>query len=148
LTGPAAPTGPGVAAAPGRTLPLLTPETAFFWTSGQDGKLRIQRCGTCRHWQHPPFPRCAACGSEDVAPAEVSGRGRVATYTINYEPWYPGLAVPFVFAAIELEEQAQLYVFSNVLAPVAEARTGMPVSVTFERDGDVWLPLFCPEPAA
>jgi uncharacterized OB-fold protein len=131
-----------VPAGSGRTLPQLTPDTAFFWTSGQDGKLRIQRCQACQHWQHPPSPRCVACGSEDVAPAEVSGRGRVATYTINHEPWYPGLAVPFVFAAIELEEQPQLYVFSNVLTPVAEVQIGMPVSVTFEHDEDVWLPLF------
>jgi uncharacterized OB-fold protein len=128
-------------------LPLLEPETAFFWTSGSDGVLRIQRCGDCGRYQHPPFPRCAACGSEAVAPQEVSGNGRIATYTINQEPWYPGLEVPFVFAAIELTEQAELYVFSNVLAPVDSVRIGMPVSVTFEQREDVWLPLFVPESA-
>lgn len=131
----------------GRKLPELTPETEFFWTSGQDGRLRIQRCGDCGRWQHPPFPRCSACGSENVAPQPVSGRGRVATYTINFEPWYPGLEVPFVFAAIELEEQPQLYVFSNIDTPVAEARTGTPVSVYFEHCEDVWLPLFRPDAA-
>ncbi len=128
-----------------RKLPKLTPETAFFWTSGADGRLRIQRCGDCGRWQHPPFPRCAACGAENVAPGPVSGRGRIATYTINFEPWYPGLAVPFVFAAVELEEQAGLYVFSNVDMPVAEARIGVPVAVYFERSEDIWLPLFRPE---
>jgi uncharacterized OB-fold protein len=131
-----------------RKLPKLTPETQFFWTSGADGKLRIQRCNDCRHYQHPPFPRCAVCGSENVTPAAVSGRGRVATYTINYEPWYPGLEVPFVFAVIELDEQPQLYVFSSVDVPVTEARIGIPVSVYFEHHEDVWLPLFRPEPAA
>lgn len=130
---------------PGRKLPELTPETGFFWTSGQDGKLRIQRCGTCGRYQHPPFPRCTQCGSEDVAPAEVSGRGRVATYTINHEPWYPGLPVPFVYAAIELAEQAQLYLFSNVEVPPEDARIGLPVTVYFEQDDDVWLPQFRPE---
>lgn len=136
------------AAGSGRKLPKLTPETEFFWTSGADGKLRIQRCGACRHWQHPPYPRCALCGSEEVSPEAVSGRGKVATYTVNYEPWYPGLPVPFVFAAIELEEQPQLYVFSSVDMPVAEARIGLPVSVYFEHDEDVWLPLFRPESGA
>ncbi|MFT4027234.1 MAG: zinc ribbon domain-containing protein [Novosphingobium sp.] len=128
-----------------KKLPKLTPETEFFWTSGADGKLRIQRCGDCGRYQHPPFPRCSACGSEAVAPAVVSGRGRVATYTINFEPWYPGLAVPFVFAAVELEEQDRLYVFSNVAVDIREARIGTPVSVYFERSEDVWLPLFRPE---
>ena len=131
-----------------RKLPKLTPETEFFWTSGADGKLRIQRCHDCGRYQHPPFPRCAVCGSEDVAPAVVSGRGRIATYTVNYEPWYPGIEVPFVFAAIELEEQAELYVFSSIDIPVAEARMNLPVSVFFEHREDVWLPLFRPEPAA
>lgn len=133
--------------ASGRKLPELTPETGFFWTSGQDGVLRIQRCGTCGRYQHPPFPRCTACGSEDVAPAKVSGRGRVATYTVNHEPWYPGLKVPFVYAAIELEEQAQLYIFSNIDVPSAQAEIGLPVSVYFQQDEDVWLPLFRPERA-
>lgn len=130
---------------PSRKLPELTPETSFFWTSGEDGVLRIQRCGDCRRYQHPPFPRCTACGSEAVAPAAVSGRGRVATYTVNHEAWYPGLPVPFVYAAVELAEQAQLYVLSNIDVPPAEARIGLPVSVYFEQDDDVWLPLFRPE---
>lgn len=109
--------------------------------------LRIQRCGDCLRWQHPPFPRCAVCGSEAVAPQPVSGKGRVATYTINHEPWYQGLEVPFVFAAIELAEQPQLYVFSNVLAPVDAVRMGLPVSVEFEQREDVWLPMFVPDHA-
>jgi uncharacterized OB-fold protein len=127
-----------------RRLPKLTPETAFFWTSGADGHLRIQRCGDCGHYQHPPFARCPVCGSEDVAPAIVSGRGRIATYTVNHEPWYPGLAVPFVFAAVELEEQAELYVFTNIDMPATEVRIGTPVSVYFDHCEDVWLPLFRP----
>jgi uncharacterized OB-fold protein len=82
-----------------------------------------------------------------VAPQRVSGKGRVATYTINHEPWYPGLEVPFAFAAIELAEQAELYVFSNVLAPVDRVKIGLPVSAEFEQREDVWLPMFVPEQA-
>lgn len=132
----------------GRKLPELTPETGFFWTSGAYGKLRIQRCGDCGKYQHPPFPRCTTCGSEDIAPTEVSGRGRIATYTINHEAWYPGLPVPFVYAAIELAEQDQLYVFANIDVEPEAARIGLPVSVYFEQDDDVWLPLFRPEVGA
>lgn len=50
---------------PPRKLPLLEPGSAFYWTSGAEGTLRIQRCTACGTYQHPPFPRCAACGSED-----------------------------------------------------------------------------------
>lgn len=133
---------------PARKLPELEPDTAFFWTSGEDGKLRIQRCRDCRHYQHPPLPRCPRCHSEAVAPEEVSGEAKVATYTINYEPWLPGLQVPFVFAAVELAEQKELYVFTNILAPIDAVRIGQPVTVSFERHDDVWLPMFKPVEAA
>ena len=128
-----------------RKLPKLEAGSAYFWTSGADGMLRIQRCESCRTYQHPPFPRCSQCGSEDVAPAVVSGQGRVASFTINHEVWLPGLEVPFVFAAVELAEQTGLYVFTNVLAPVGSVAVDMPVAVSFERHEDVWLPLFRPD---
>ncbi|MCT2399789.1 Zn-ribbon domain-containing OB-fold protein [Novosphingobium mangrovi (ex Huang et al. 2023)] len=130
---------------PARKLPKLEPGSAFFWTSGADGVLRIQRCSSCGTWQHPPFPRCSSCGSEAVAPAPVSGKGRIASYTINHERWLPGLQVPFVFAVVELAEQSELYVFTNLLAPVEAARLGMPVTVAFEQHEDVWLPMFRPD---
>jgi uncharacterized OB-fold protein len=130
-----------------RKLPRLEPDSAFFWTSGIDGILRIQRCADCGRWQHPPLPRCAACGSEAVSPQPVSGKGRIASYTVNREAWLPDMAEPFVFAAVELEELPQLYVFTNLLAPVEEARVGLPVSVTFEQHDDLWLPLFQPDPS-
>ncbi len=131
-----------------RKLPKLEPESTFFWQSGADGHLRILRCDDCGRYQHPPFPRCPACGSEAVAPTVVSGKGRVASYTINYEPWTPGLKIPFVYAAVELAEQPELYVLTNVLAPVVTVKIGMPVEVCFERHEDVWLPLFQPEETA
>lgn len=127
-----------------RKLPALEEETAFFWTSGADGRLRIQRCSDCGHWQHPPLARCPACHSDAVAPQPVAGTGRVATYTVNAQAWTPAEADPFVFAAIELDEQRELYVFSNVLAPPAEVHSGLRVAVTFEQVEDVWLPLFVP----
>jgi uncharacterized OB-fold protein len=133
--------------APPRRLPLLEPATAFFWTSGADGKLRIQRCACCQRYQHPPWPRCASCGSEDIAPEIVSGRGKVATYTINYQAWMPGLPVPYTFAAVELQEQAELYILTNVLGPVEDVRIGMNVTVSFEHHEDVFLPVFLPAEA-
>jgi uncharacterized OB-fold protein len=136
------------APAPGaRKLPALTPETQAFWTGGKDGQLLIQRCGTCGRYQHPPTPLCPTCPTETMAPQPVSGRGTVKTFTVNHQQWLPGMGEPFVFAAIELPEQAELYVFSNVLAPAEAVHTGLPVSVCFEQHEDVWLPLFRPADA-
>jgi uncharacterized OB-fold protein len=134
----------GAVAAPPRKLPLLEPVSAFFWTSGETGTLSIQRCGDCGVYQHPPLVLCAACLSDTVAPAPVSGRGKVKTFTINIEPWLPGLPVPFVYAVVELEEQAGLYLFTNIEAPVDAVFIDQPVEVYFEHHEDVWLPMFRP----
>lgn len=131
---------------PARKLPALEPETTFFWTSGADGVLRIQRCTDCLRYQHPPTAICPVCRTYTMAPAEVSGRGRVKTFTVNAQVWLEGMTEPFVFGAVELDEQAELYVFSNILAPPDAVRSGLPVTVTFEQQDDVWLPLFEPAP--
>jgi uncharacterized OB-fold protein len=133
------------APAPERKLPAITAETEAFWTGGRDGQLLIQRCTHCGHYQHPPLPLCPLCRTETMAPTPVSGRGRIKTFTVNQQQWLPGMNEPFVFAAVELPEQAELYVFSNVLAPPDSVRIGLPVKVCFEQHEDIWLPLFRPE---
>ena len=133
---------------PARKLPQLTPDTEAFWTGGKSGCLMIQRCTQCGLYQHPPLPLCPVCRTETALPTAVSGRGRVKTFTVNYQAWVPGLDEPFVFAAVELEEQAELYVFSNILAPPESVRSGMKVTVCFEHHEDVWLPMFTPAGAA
>jgi uncharacterized OB-fold protein len=128
-----------------RILPLLEKQTGYFWTGGAQGQLLIARCDRCYRYQHPPFERCAACDGDVLTPAPVSGRGRVATFTINHERWMPDMVVPFVFAAVELEEQTALYVFSNILAPIEQVRIGMTVRVCFEQHEDIFVPLFRPD---
>jgi uncharacterized OB-fold protein len=137
--------GPVGVEPPARKLPALTPETEAFWTGGKDGRLLIQRCTDCGRYQHPPLALCPVCRTETMEPTAVSGRGTVKTFTVNHQQWLPGLSQPFVFAAVELPEQAELYVFSNILAAPESVRIGLPVKVCFEHQEDVWLPLFQPE---
>lgn len=80
-----------------------------------------------------------------MRPSGVSGRGRIASFTINHQQWIPRLAVPFVFAAVELIEQSELYVFTNIIdCRVDNVCIGMAVEVVFERHDDVFLPMFRP----
>jgi uncharacterized OB-fold protein len=72
----------------------LTDINRFFWTGGADGKLRMQRCQDCGHWQHPASVICSACLSRCVAPEVLSGVGTVEAVTVNDQPWFPGVAVP------------------------------------------------------
>ena len=128
-----------------RKLPVLNEDTGFFWTSGAEGVLKIQHCSDCGNWQHPPMALCGRCHGGNVGPAPVKGTGGIKTFTVNVQAWTRDLTEPFVYAAIELDEQDGLYVYSNVLAPVEQVRSGQRVKVTFEQHEDVWLPLFVPE---
>ena len=133
------------AAASHRQLPALEPDTAFYWTAGAEGRLLICRCKACGRYLHPPLPRCPSCGDDRMSPSPVSGRARVASFTVNHQAWVPGLAVPYVFAAVELVEQPELYVFANILGCAVDAvRIGMPLEVLFEQHGDLFLPMFQP----
>lgn len=130
---------------PDRPMPAIEPGSEFYWTGGADGRLHLARCEVCETWIHPPVPYCAACGSEQVGVAAVSGRGRVATFTVNEQRWIPGLEVPYVIAAVELAEQKELYVFANIVGcPTHDVRSGMKVEVLFEQHGDTFIPLFQP----
>jgi uncharacterized OB-fold protein len=79
----------------------------------------------------------------NVAPEPTSGRGRVATFTVNHQAWKPELNEHYVVAIIELDDQPGLRLLSNVVGmPPEQVRIDIPVQVVFEQHEDVWLPLF------
>ena len=126
-----------------RKLPAITAESQPFWQGGENGQLMIYFCHDCNRYFHPPAPICPCCIGENIAPKAVSGRGKVATFTINHQQWQPGLEVPFVVAMVELEEQEGLRFVTNIINCQPEhVSIGMPVKVTFLQQEDVWLPLF------
>ena len=133
---------------PFRVLPLLEDDNRFFWTSGEDGRLRFLRCQGCGYFLHPPIPRCPRCGSRDVAPEVVSGRAEVWSFTVNHQSW-DGSTEPYAIAIVRLAEQDDLRLTTNIVGCAPEAVTiGMPVRVTFEQHDAVWFPVFEPDPDA
>ena len=136
---------------PFRVLPAVTDDNEHFWRGGEHGELRFLRCADCGTWIHPPQPRCPSCWSTDVAPQASSGRGRILTYTINRQPWYPGLDPPYVVAIVELDDQEGLRLTTNIVnVDPDDVDFDQRVRVTFEeypdRNGSVWLPFFEPDP--
>ena len=126
------------------------PLTDFFWAGAREGRLLIQRCQACGTYIHLPRPVCRACRSFDLAPEQVSGRGTVYTFTETHRPFHPFFVdrVPYLLAAVELEEQAGLRVLSNLVGideVTGEPRMGMPVEVDFEWLSDrLAIPVFRP----
>jgi len=128
-----------------RPLPTLTDDNRFFWTSGADGKLRFLRCDACGYYIHPPAPICPCCRSAEVAPAEVSGRAKVRSITVNHQSWGIGPSEPFAIAIVGLDEQNDLNLTTNIVGVAPEeVRIGLPVKVRFEAHGEIQIPLFEP----
>ncbi|BCQ07407.1 hypothetical protein JMUB5695_00828 [Mycobacterium heckeshornense] len=126
-------------------LPQSSVDTKFFWHSGADGYLRILQCRQCDLYVHPPGPRCRRCGSSSPQPAVVSGNATVFSYTVNRQPFVPWQPPPYVLAIVALAEQSDVHLTTRLIdIGIDEIRIGLPVSVVFERHGDVYLPLFGP----
>jgi uncharacterized OB-fold protein len=135
-----------VADAPFRILPRVVSENEFFWTSGADGQLRFLRCDDDGTYIHPPQPRCPKCLGKSLTPAVVSGRATVHAFTVNHHPWIPGFDPPYVIAIVEIEEQADVRLTTNIVnCPVDDVHVGLPVRVVFEQHDDTYLPLFEPD---
>lgn len=127
---------------PFRVLPAIDDANEFFWTSGADGVLRFLRCQSCGYYLHPPVPRCPECGSREVVPEAVSGRGLVFSYTVNHQSW-DGSAEPYAVVLVELVEQLGLRLTSNLIGVDLDAiAIGQPVEVVFEERDGVFFPLF------
>ncbi|MBY8859890.1 OB-fold domain-containing protein [Nocardia sp. CA2R105] len=129
----------------GRPLPLLTLENEFFWTSGEDGNLRIQECESCAALIHPPQPICRYCRSRELGVRVVSGFGTLSSFTVNERFSLPGMPAPYVIAQVALEDDPRVRLTTNIIDADPDSLTlGMRVEVTFLADGDVWLPVFRP----
>jgi uncharacterized OB-fold protein len=124
-------------------MPQIAPETEFYWRSGADGTLRLMRCQSCGYFVHPPSPRCPRCGSMNVEPEPVSGRGVVYSFSIAVQAFIPGLD-PYCVGMIEVEEQDDVRIIGPIVGCSAEQISiGLPVSVGFlKRSDTVWMPYF------
>ncbi len=125
-----------------RILPQLSATNRPYWTGGATGNLLVERCTDCRTWQHPPTGTCDRCGARAVA-EPVSGRGTVFTFTVNHQRYHPEVEPPYVIAVVELVEQADLRIPTNIVdCDPDDVRIGAPVQVTFEEHGEVFVPVF------
>jgi uncharacterized OB-fold protein len=79
-----------------------------------------------------------------LAPVEVSGRGTLHSFTVNFQPW-DGVGDTYVLGLVSLEEQPDVRLTTNLVDVEPDAvRIGMPVEVVFEDHDPIFLPLFRP----
>jgi len=134
-----------VAGPSGRALPLVTSQNEFFWTSGADGRLRVQECASCAALIHPPQPVCRYCRGAELGVRVVSGFATLIGFTVSHRFSLPGLPAPYVVAQVALEDDPRVRLTTNAIDCDPERlELGLRMEVVFEPAEDVWLPLFRP----
>lgn len=135
-------------AADARPVPAPDDISRFFWDAAAERRLVLQRCAACEQLQYPPDVVCTFCQSEELVPTEVSGHASLYSFVVVDRAFHPGFVphLPYVLALVELAEQPALRMVTNVVdARADELSIGMPMRVTFERRGEVTMPMFRPE---
>ncbi len=119
--------------------------TAPWWDATRDSRFMLQRCLSCRLWQHYPRALCTHCGGVELVYADASGRGTVDVATEVRRAPRPDLEVPYVIARVRLEE-GPILLTRLVDTDETARQTGRPVVVTWQTlpDGRQ-LPVFRPD---
>ncbi|MGO8861054.1 MAG: Zn-ribbon domain-containing OB-fold protein [Acidimicrobiales bacterium] len=84
--------------------PAVTEETEGFWAAAAEGRLVVDRCDTCGAYSFPSRGMCRKCRGRTMSPVEITGRGRIYSYTVNYQRWLPELDVPFAIVLVEFPD--------------------------------------------
>jgi uncharacterized OB-fold protein len=118
-----------------RLLPSAVGLNGEFYAFLANGELRLQRCGACRTWRHPPRYRCAHCGSNEVAWELSAGHGRVFSWTVTHRAVDPAFTPPYAILVVELDEGPRVVANLRGLEP-SELVLDLPVVVEIEHASD------------
>ncbi|MFW9980555.1 MAG: Zn-ribbon domain-containing OB-fold protein [Candidatus Thorarchaeota archaeon] len=112
------------------------PSIAEYLKNIEEGMFRAYRCIDCGMVIAPPSGSCYGCGSNSMEWAEVSGNGKLISFTvIHIAPDAFAEEAPYYVAIVELEEgtrvSARLLGF-DPLKP-KEVDLGIPLKLDYEK---------------
>ena len=86
--------------------PTVIALTRPFWDAATEGKLLVQRCGSCGQAVLYPRALCPHCWSETLTWEEASGKGRLKSFSVVHKPGHAGWvpATPYIVGLVELAE--------------------------------------------
>ncbi len=118
----------------------LSPElTRPFWEAARRHELVMPRCTRCDHLFFYPRSECPRCLSNRLEWMKVSGRGRLHTYTVVYQPANAAFRddTPYLYAVVQLDEGPRMV--SNVVqCEIDVVRVDMPLEAIFEDVTPEW----------
>ena len=125
-----------------RIQPAITALSEPYWEGCREGLLRLQQCDACGEYQFYPRVLCSHCGHDVLNWRDVSGRGRIASYTVVPRPLSPAYPSPSIIILVDLDEGPRL-MSSLAGGSVDDLAVGAVVSVDFEAwSEDISMPVF------
>jgi uncharacterized OB-fold protein len=67
--------------------PVITDESAPFWTAARNGELVVENCPECGLHIFPPRGICRRCLNRHLRWVRVEPPGVLVSYTINHNAW-------------------------------------------------------------
>jgi uncharacterized protein len=135
-----------------RPVPKPDELTRPYWDGAAEHRLRIMRCRNCQAFRHPPQVLCPVCGSGEAEWVDISGRGHIYSYIVDYRLLMPGFGEPYVVVQVNPVEASEdtVRITANLRdCPFEKVHIGMSVEVIFEECPEgVTLPQFRPASAA
>jgi uncharacterized OB-fold protein len=116
--------------------------TRPFWDAVRAGVLLVPECQTCSARFFPPEPGCIKCGATGWTWTPSAGRGSVYTLSVVYQPIVADQPVPFVLAAVDLDDGWTI--MTHIVGSEPESvsvGTRVEFAASLLRD-DIYLPTF------
>jgi uncharacterized OB-fold protein len=126
------------------TPPAITEETQAFWTAAREGRLVVEQCDSCHTKTFPLRGICPSCRARAVSPVQISGIGRVYSFTVNHQRWRPDLEVPYALVVVEFPDHPGIRILGRLReCPPDGITIGSAVEIGFEPGpGGVAIPSF------
>ena len=109
--------------------------TLPFWEATREQRLLMQFCTQSQRWQPYPRPGSVYTGRRQLEWREVSGKGVVASWTVDRMNTLTAGPVSRIHALVDLAEGVRLLSWLVECEP-AQLRTGLPVRVEWVALGE------------
>jgi uncharacterized OB-fold protein len=118
-----------------RILPVPDESSAPYWAAAAKHVLKLPRCAQCGAFSLPPDLTCPNCHTLEPGYRyeEVSGRGKVRTWTVVRHSFLQGFELPFMLVDVQLDDQPGVRMIGQLLDGAdTPIQLGDAVEVAFE----------------
>ena len=123
-------------------------DTAGFFEAAGRHQLVVRVCEGCDQVLHLPRAYCSRCGSWSGRWQQVSGRGRLSSWTVVEHQVHPAFPVPYTIVLVELDDHLGVRLVGQ-LPGAPELVAGQLMEVWFEEMAEgVTIPQWRPAPAS